>query len=98
VPAESGNGSEPNPAHQLGIALRGQPPRWPAGFACPACGCGQHGSFRRAWLLYFQYDLPTELPESWRRRGAERFMSLPVAATRIASVMQQSRASVVANP
>ena len=28
--------------------------RWPAGFACPACGCGQHGSFRRAGLLYFQ--------------------------------------------
>ena len=21
--------------------------RWPAGFACPACGCGQSSSFRR---------------------------------------------------
>ena len=28
--------------------------RWPSGFACPACGCGQYSSFRRAGLLYFQ--------------------------------------------
>jgi hypothetical protein len=33
------------------------------------------------------YNLPTELPESWRQRGAERFMKLPVAPARIASVM-----------
>ena len=28
--------------------------RWPAGFACPACGCGQRSSFRREARLYFQ--------------------------------------------
>ena len=28
--------------------------RWPDGFACPACGCGQSSSFRRAGRLYFQ--------------------------------------------
>ena len=28
--------------------------RWPAGFACPACGCGQSSSFRREGRLYFQ--------------------------------------------
>lgn len=28
--------------------------RWPSGFACPVCGCGQNSSFRRAGLLYFQ--------------------------------------------
>lgn len=33
------------------------------------------------------YNLPTELPESRRRRGAERLMGLPVAAARLASVM-----------
>ena len=28
--------------------------RWPKGFSCPACGCGDGSSFRRAALLYFQ--------------------------------------------
>ena len=28
--------------------------RWPADFACPACGCGQSRSFRREGRLYFQ--------------------------------------------
>jgi ribosomal protein L37AE/L43A len=28
--------------------------RWPAGFACPACGCGQSSAFRREGRLYFQ--------------------------------------------
>jgi len=28
--------------------------RWPAGFACPACGRGQSSSFRREGRLYFQ--------------------------------------------
>src|SRR3990172_5058538 len=28
--------------------------RWPAGFACPGCGCGQSSSFRRAGRRYFQ--------------------------------------------
>ena len=28
--------------------------RWPDGFACPACGCGQSSSFRRQGRLYFQ--------------------------------------------
>jgi len=28
--------------------------RWPSGFACPACGCGQSSSFRREGRLYFQ--------------------------------------------
>ena len=28
--------------------------RWPAGFACPACGCGHSSSFRREGRLYFQ--------------------------------------------
>jgi ribosomal protein L37AE/L43A len=28
--------------------------RWPKGFSCPACGCGDSSSFRRAALLYFQ--------------------------------------------
>ena len=28
--------------------------RWPSGFACPACGCGQRSSFRREGRLYFQ--------------------------------------------
>jgi ribosomal protein L37AE/L43A len=28
--------------------------RWPSGFACPACGCGQSSSFRRERRLYFQ--------------------------------------------
>ena len=28
--------------------------RWPDGFACPACGCGQSSSFRRQGWLYFQ--------------------------------------------
>jgi hypothetical protein len=28
--------------------------RWPEGFACPACGCGQSSSFRREGRLYFQ--------------------------------------------
>lgn len=28
--------------------------RWPAGFACPACGGGHHSSFRREGRLYFQ--------------------------------------------
>src|ERR1019366_2090432 len=28
--------------------------RWPAGFACPACGCGHSSSFRRKDPLYFQ--------------------------------------------
>jgi hypothetical protein len=28
--------------------------RWPAGFVCPACGCGQSSSFRREGRLYFQ--------------------------------------------
>ncbi|GEM_PF-1189747 len=27
--------------------------RWPAGFACPSCGCDQSNSFRREGLLYF---------------------------------------------
>ena len=27
---------------------------WPAGFACPACGCGHSSSFRRQGRLYFQ--------------------------------------------
>ena len=28
--------------------------RWPAGFACPSCGCEQSNSFRREERLYFQ--------------------------------------------
>jgi ribosomal protein L37AE/L43A len=28
--------------------------RWPAGFACPSCGCEQSNSFRREGRLYFQ--------------------------------------------
>ena len=28
--------------------------RWPSGFACPSCGCGQSSSFRREGRLYFQ--------------------------------------------
>ena len=28
--------------------------RWPAGFACPACSCGQSSSFRREGRMYFQ--------------------------------------------
>jgi ribosomal protein L37AE/L43A len=28
--------------------------RWPSGFVCPLCGCGQSVSFRRQGLLYFQ--------------------------------------------
>jgi len=28
--------------------------RWPEGFACPSCGCGQSSSFRREGRLYFQ--------------------------------------------
>ncbi len=28
--------------------------RWPAGFACPACGCGHSSSFRREGRRYFQ--------------------------------------------
>ena len=28
--------------------------RWPAGFACPACGCGMTSSFRREGRLYWQ--------------------------------------------
>jgi len=42
--------------------------------------------------------LPTELPGSSRRRGAELSMRLPVAATRTASLMEQSRASKAGSP
>lgn len=28
--------------------------RWPEGFECPGCGLGEHSSFRRGRLLYFQ--------------------------------------------
>jgi ribosomal protein L37AE/L43A len=28
--------------------------RWPEGFACAGCGCGQHSTFRREGRLYFQ--------------------------------------------
>ena len=31
--------------------------RWPAGFACPSCGCDQSNSFRREGRLYFQYAM-----------------------------------------
>jgi len=28
--------------------------RWPSGFVCPACSCGQRSAFRREGRLYFQ--------------------------------------------